>query len=243
MTLILESTDDLQEYCLRKLGKPVINIEISTDQLCDRLDDALQFYAQYHYNGTEEVFFKHNITAGDVSRGYLRIKDEIVAILDIVESYNMSTDLFDNVRFLLLQDSLLDFTYPNVTDYYIAKEHIETVSHVLTPVRSFTFNYPTHRLIPHAKLVEDKFVILRGYRIVDPEDCSDIYNERSLKKLAVQYVKQQWGSNLKKFSGVQTAGGIELNGQQIYDEATEEIEKIEEEFQDRFEAPIGMFVG
>jgi hypothetical protein len=57
------SRSDLQEYALRRLGKGVIDINVSTDQIDDRTDEALQFFQEYHFDGVEKVYLKHKITA------------------------------------------------------------------------------------------------------------------------------------------------------------------------------------
>ncbi len=58
----------LKEYCLRNLGKPVIDINVDDDQVEDRLDEALQYFAQYHTDGVERMYLKYKVTADDVTR-------------------------------------------------------------------------------------------------------------------------------------------------------------------------------
>jgi hypothetical protein len=87
------------------------------------------------------------------------------------------------------------------------------------------------------------YLIVNCFRILDPNTFTDVYNDMFLKRYATALMKRQWGNNLKKFGGVQLPGGVVLNGQQIYDEATAEILKIEDEMQDRFELPTNFFVG
>ena len=58
----------LKTYCLRALGFGVIDINVSDDQVDDRLDEALQYFAQYHYDGIERMYLKHLITSDDVTR-------------------------------------------------------------------------------------------------------------------------------------------------------------------------------
>jgi hypothetical protein len=72
---------------------------------------------------------------------------------------------------------------------------------------------------------------------------TDLWNDRYLKKLATAKIKQQWGTNMKKFEGIQMPGGVTLNGQKIYDEATEEIEKMEEEIYQMGSLPSEIFTG
>ena len=58
----------LKEHCLRSLGKPVIDINVDDDQVEDRIDDALQYFAQYHYDGVERLYLKHEITQAEIDR-------------------------------------------------------------------------------------------------------------------------------------------------------------------------------
>jgi hypothetical protein len=71
----------------------------------------------------------------------------------------------------------------------------------------------------------------------------DLWNDRYLKQLATAKIKQQWGNNLKKFEGIQMPGGVTLNGQKIYDEASEEIAKMEEEMYQMGSLPSEIFTG
>jgi hypothetical protein len=64
-----------------------------------------------------------------------------------------------------------------------------------------------------------------------------------LKKLATAYIKKQWGSNMKKFGGMQLPGGITMNGQQIYNEAVDEIKDLEDRIRDTWEEPPQFLVG
>ena len=86
-----------------------------------------------------------------------------------------------------------------------------------------------------------EFIIIECYRILDPDTFTDVYNDLYLKKYVTAQLKKQWGNNLKKFSGVQLPGGVTLNGQQIYDEAVQEIQQLEEEVESRYQLPVDFF--
>ena len=62
----IHSRQDLIEYAMRKLGAPVINIEVAPEQVEDRVDEALQFFQDFHYDGTERVYLKHKITGTEI---------------------------------------------------------------------------------------------------------------------------------------------------------------------------------
>jgi hypothetical protein len=87
------------------------------------------------------------------------------------------------------------------------------------------------------------YVIVEGWQTLDPTEFTDVYNDYFLKKYATQLIKQQWGTNLKKFEGVQLPGGVTLNGQIIYQEATDEIEKLKDEAQNTYQLPTDFFTG
>ena len=59
--MALASRQDLQDYSLRRLGHPVIEINVEDGQVSDRIDDALQFFQEYHFDGVERVFVSHQI--------------------------------------------------------------------------------------------------------------------------------------------------------------------------------------
>ena len=65
----------LKEYCLRKLGKPVIEINIDDDQMDDRIDEAFLYYQDYHFDGVEKTWLKHQVTADDKTNEYITVTD------------------------------------------------------------------------------------------------------------------------------------------------------------------------
>lgn len=73
----------LQEYCLRSLGSPVIEVNVDEDQIEDRTDDALQFYQEYHSDGVIREYIKHQITAADVTNNYITLADSVLSLIHI----------------------------------------------------------------------------------------------------------------------------------------------------------------
>jgi hypothetical protein len=72
---------------------------------------------------------------------------------------------------------------------------------------------------------------------------AEIYNDRMLKKYSTALIKKQWGSNLIKFDGMVLPGGVTLNGRQIYDDAIQDIERIEEKIALEYEMPPNFYMG
>jgi hypothetical protein len=56
------SRAELKEYCLKQLGKPVLEINVDDDQIDNLIDDAIQYYHERHYDGIDRVFLKHKLT-------------------------------------------------------------------------------------------------------------------------------------------------------------------------------------
>ena len=109
------------------------------------------------------------------------------------------------------------------------------------------FNRKQNRLFLETNW-DDKFevndiMIVEAYRILDPTTYTEVYDDMFLKKYTTALIKRQWGENLKKFEGVQLPGGVTLNGKTIYDEAVDEITKIEEEMNLKWELPPDGMVG
>ena len=65
---IPSSKSTFKSYCLRALGFGVIDINVSDDQADDRIDEALQYFSHYHYDGIEKMYLKYQVTADDIAR-------------------------------------------------------------------------------------------------------------------------------------------------------------------------------
>lgn len=89
----------------------------------------------------------------------------------------------------------------------------------------------------------NNFMILVGYQNTSPEDIDTIWNSSWLKRYAIALIKRQWAQNIKKFDGVQMAGGVTLNGQVMYDEASAELLALEEELELKWTMPLGIYIG
>ncbi len=112
--------------------------------------------------------------------------------------------------------------------------------------KEIRFSKVTNRLLIDAELDKQvkvgDFIIIEAYAALDPDFFTEIYNDRLFKKYVTALIKKQWGSNLSKFAGVQLPGGVQLNGPQIYAEAVQEVEIIEQQFYSQYELPIDFIV-
>ena len=244
----LQSVDNLRDYAYRKLGAPKIEIQVDDTQAYDRIDDALQLFVERHFDGAEEKFIIIEFTADDETNEYLTLDDEIIAVTRIYEPGRYSSEAMSDVRYRMLADEMFDLTKVNMQYFEITMEHLEMIQSYFRLDRTFTFNKATNRLYSHSgKIIEGNKILLRAYQAVIPDEASsyalDVFNDEWIKKYATAQIKQQWGANMKQFDGMPLPGGITINGQQVWDEAKEEIDKLEEEFSLNYELPANFIVG
>lgn len=312
------SRQTLIDYCLRKLGHPVIEINIDDDQIEDRIDEAFQFYRDFHFDAIENVYLSERITAtliqitgvnaasfsngekitggtsgatsyvyrnisanrfnvknttgtfvagelisgatsgtsatistvtvGNFDNKYLTMSDAVVSVSRVLpfSSRTRGIDLFD-VRYQILLNDLYSIQSTDLIYYTQVKTQLNLINDLLVGQKPIRFNRHQNRLYIDMNwnddLEIDDYVIVESARILDPDTFNDVYNDGFLKRYATALIKQQWGQNLKKFEGVQLPGGVTLNGQKIYDEATEEITSLREEVKDTYQLPIDFFTG
>lgn len=92
------SRQTLIDHCLRRLGEPVIEINVDPDQLEDRLDEALQYYQEFHSDATVKTYLKHEVTATDVSNEYITVSNDVIYVqrlFPVSTSFNNSVNFFD----------------------------------------------------------------------------------------------------------------------------------------------------
>ena len=241
--MALTSKALLKEYCLRRLGHPVIEINVDEEQCDDRVSDALQYFAEYHFDGVEKVFLKHTITQDDIDNEYIAMADPVISVIRVlpIPNFNAFQTGFFNEEFQLRIQDLNTFTGSSLINWQMSLQNWSMVDHLFTVTPTIHFNRKQNKVYLETNWA-DKFsvgdiLIVEAYRILDPTTYTEIYDDMFLKKYTAALIKRQWGENLKKFEGVQLPGGVTLNGKTIYDEAVEEINKIEEEMNMKWELP------
>lgn len=248
------SRAELKDYCLRKLGFPVIDINVDDDQLDDRIDDALTKFRDYHYDGTEEIYLAHQVTAGDISNTYVTLADSIVGVNRVLpinsdtisSSGSQGFNIFDINYQIRLNDfyNLLSSSY---TYYVISREHLSMLDMIVTGELPFTFNKKTHQLKVlmdwNGRIAVDDYLVFYCYRVVDPGTYSKVWSDTWVKSYTTALFKLQWGSNLTKYANYTLPGGLVVNGEKIYNDAIEEVERLAKDLRETYEAPPQMLVG
>jgi hypothetical protein len=125
--------------------------------------------------------------------------------------------------------------------------HLDLLDHILVGERPVRYNQHKNRLYIDMDWANDvkagDYLIIECYRKLDGSTYTDIFDDIFLKKYLTQLIKKQWGTNLSKFQGVAMLGGVQMNGEQIYSQAQEEINKLEEQIQLSYELPPQYMVG
>lgn len=314
------SREALKQYALRALGHPVVEINADDDQLEDRMDEALEYWRQYHPDGIEKLYMKFQITASEAnlttsvatsfmlgervtssSGGTAQVAREVnressgtklllrnvkgtfaggdtitgtssnaTALLDslVLGSYDKryvdvpdlvygitrvlpfsqassSKNIFD-LQYQLRLNDLYDLTSTSIIYYKTVMSHLALLDLELNGHPLYRFNRRNSKLFLDINWETDlalgDFVVVECYRALDPAVNTKVWDEAWLKHYVTALFKKQWAVNIKKFSGIQLPGGVTLDGDKLYDEATGEIKDLEDELLTKA-APLEFFLG
>ena len=261
--------ETLKQYCLRNLGKPVIDINVDDDQVEDRIDEALQYFAQYHVDGVERMYLKYLVTEADITRmttdasesvtensitttykradNFLVVPSSVISVINVFPlSDRANLNMFD-VRYQLRLNDLYDFSSTSIVHYQMTMQHLDFLDHILVGEKPMRFNQLSNRLYVDmdwgTDITAGEYLIFEVYRKVDPDTYTDLYDDLYLKRYTTALIKRQWGQNLSKFSGTAMLGGVTLNGPELFSTAIEEQQKLEEEIRLNYEEPPHMQQG
>ena len=266
------SRDQLKQYALRTLGKPVIEINVDDDQAEDRIDEALQYFAQYHYDGVERTYLKYKVTQADVDRikspsgdtassvtknsvttawteqnNFIVVPEAVLAVTRIFPLSNRGNQNLFDIRYQLRLNDLYDFSSTSIIHYDMVLRHLDFLDHILVGEKPIRFNQYNNKLFVDMDWKTDisvgEYLVIECFRKLDPTVMTDVYNDIYLKRYTTALIKRQWGANLSKFQGVAMLGGVQMNGEQIYTQAIEEIQRLEEQIQLSYELPPNYMVG
>ena len=317
--MAVTSRETLKEYALRALGAPVLEINVDEDQLEDRIDEALEVYREYHYDGIEQIYMKQLIRASEITLStsvagnfqlatkitgvtsgataevcrettrlstgtlllvkdvvgtftpgetitgagvtailssitlreydtkYIEVPDLVYGVTKILSigQASSSKNIFD-LQYQLRLNDLYDLTSTSIIYYKTVMGHLALLDFELNGQTSFRFNRRTNRIYLDINWQSDialgDYVIIQGYRALDPGQFTKVWNTSWLKHYVIALFKKQWATNIKKFSGIQLPGGVTLDGDKLYDEATSELKELEDQLMNK-SAPLDFFVG
>ena len=237
-----------KEYCLRKLGKPVIEINVDDDQVDDRIDEAIRYWYDYHFDGSEKIYYKHAITETDVANKYITLPENIIGAVSIFSmgDPSISSDDLFNIRYQIALNDIYTLTNVSLVPYYMVMEHLALMTELLVgkqPIRYSRHKDRLHVDMDWNTVAIGSFLLVEAYEVVDPETFTDAYNDRWLQNYATTLIKEQWGSNLTKFTGMTLPGGVQFNGEKIYNDAVDARTKMEQEMISSYSLPVLDMIG
>jgi len=316
------SREDLKQYCLRDLGAPVLEINVDDDQLEDRIDQVLDYWRLYHYEGIEQIYLKCQVNAsritlttnnaasfsleqlvtgstsgakatvtrensvvssgnmlivknvvgtfvagetitgggvtatlgsgtpcvlGEYDKKYVDIPDSVYGVQKVLSigQASSSKNIFD-LQYQLRLNDLYDLTSTSIIYFKTVMSHLALLDLELNGHTLYRFNRLQNRLYLDINWATDiqfgDYILVQAYRALDPAEFSKVWNENWIKRYTTAQFKRQWGTNLKKFTGLQLPGGVTLDGDKLYAEAMNEIQMLEDELQNK-SAPLEFFLG
>ena len=242
------SRAEFKEYCLRKLGKPVIEINVDDDQVDDRIDESLRYYWDYHFDGTDKIYYKHLVTDQDRANKYITLPENIigaVSVFSIGDPMIRSDDLF-NIRYQIALNDLYTLTSVSMVPYYMVMEHLSLISEMLVgkqPIRYARHKNKLYVDMDWNSIMPGEYLLVEAYEVIDPTVYTDVWADRWLQNYTTAKIKYQWGSNLTKFTGMSLPGGVQFNGTQILEDAKAELDKMEQEMISGYSLPVLDMVG
>lgn len=245
---IPNSRNEFKSYVLRKLGWPTINIELSDEAIEDRIDEALKFYWDYHFDGAAKTYYKHQVTSQDKTNRYITLPENILGVVQIFpigDPSVRSDDLF-NIRYQMALNDLYSLTSTSLIPYYMAMEHLMLISEMLVGRQPIRYNRHSDKLyvdMDWDKINVGEYLLVEAYEVIDPATFTQAWGDRWLQNYCAALIKVNWGSILTKHTNVVMPGGVTLNGAQIYADAKAELDKLETELFDKYQMPPEHFVG
>ena len=241
----------LIDYCKRRLGDPVIEINVDEDQLEDRVDEALQYYREYHSEATYRGYIQHQVTQTDIDNKYISISSNVQHVTKLFKLQQgiFSRNMFSVKYQMHMNDIANMHSYIGDLAYYEqVMQYMSLLDMRLNGTPQVDYVRKQNRLYIHGNFEDEdvkvgEYVVAEVYSIIDAGDHTAVWNDLWLKEYTTALIKLQWGSNLIKFEGMQIPGGVTLNGRQLYEDAMGELERLREKLRNDHELPVDFFIG
>ena len=245
------SRQGLIDYCLRRLGDPVIEINVDEDQIEDRVDEALQYFREFHSEATYRGYIQHLLTADDITNKYVSISSDVQQVTKLfkLEQGLFSRNMF-SVKYQMHMNDIANMgSYVGDLAYYEqVQQYLSLLDMRLNGTPQVEYVRKQNRLYIHGNfddgdIKEGEYIVAEVYSIIDGATHTAVWHDLWLKEYTTALIKHQWGANLIKFEGMQMPGGVTINGRQIYEDALQDIERLRERIRLEHELPADFFVG
>ena len=254
----INNRNDFRDYVLRRLGYPVIEINVDDDQIEDRIDDGLQLFREYAADGQLRVFQPVLITQAMVDAKSIDLNAALPAvanrILDVVKVFmigdSTSNVNFFDIKYQMRLNDLADLAtgVGDLAYYEHMQQYLSMIDLKLTGQPQIQFSRHSGTLNIAGDLRDGGDIKVGDYIMLEmfveeAESVGGVYNNLFMKNYVTAILKKQWGENISKFEGMTLPGGVTLNGRQLIDDAKEEIEREIEKLRNEYDNPPNFFVG
>ena len=244
------SRQNLIDYCLRNLGAPVLEINVDDDQVNDRIDEAFQFWNEYHMDATLKTYRKVQVDQTIINNKYVDLPESCLFVTRVFPLTNNSSNSSGmwSARYQMHLNDVYDLQYAGaLVNYVETRQFLESLDMILNGVPPIRFNRHMNRMFVDIdfsqQLYLNDWIIIESYETIDPTAFTKVYNDMFLKKYTTALIKRQWGQNMSKFEGMQLPGGVTINAAKMFDDAKAEIEKLEDEMELKYQKPVDFLIG
>ena len=228
---------EFRTHIKTRLGYPAINVELDSTQMNIYIEDAVKKFIETHYDGLDEGYIFLDTV---IDQTAYTLSSRIHSVLKV---FGASNNLLQDDP-LLINPYIFNGTMTvsgDVLDLEMFKQSMSMFEGILGNVRRFEYNSTTNILTIFETPVAVEKLMLHVQ--ISPEDIKLIYENLWVKKYATSLCKYAWGQNLSKYTGATLPGGVSLNYDRILDEAKEELVKLEEELNQKYQEPIDFYFG
>tara|TARA_S200000501_G_scaffold330229_1_gene331383 strand:- start:611 stop:1417 length:807 start_codon:yes stop_codon:yes gene_type:complete len=258
---------ELKDYALRRLGYPTIDINVATEQLDDLIEEAIDYYQEYHYNGSYQTFMRIEVTEAIRTaaksftqegstpwygqNNFVSTPPGTLGVNHVYTNIGASSivpgNIF-NIKYQIFLNDIYSMTHGQILHYFLTSQYLETLDFVTNSQanRRVKWNEHSNRLyldFDWQDLTAGDYIMVDMTMRQDPTVYTDMFNDNWLKDYVEALFQQQWGRNLSKYDGIQMLGGVTLNGRQILEDASTFKSDLEKDLRDRYETPPLDIVG
>jgi len=247
---VISTRQGLVQYCLRRLGEPVIEVNVDVGQIEDKVDDALQTYREFHSDATYRTYHQHALTADDITNQYITIPESVIYITKMFASRSVFGNVTGSSSMWSTDTSSFGGTFARgggggLSYLMQARSYAALIDMEIIGLPLVTFSRRQNKLYIWSDIVDKQMeagthVCCEVYKTI--EDVN-IWNDMFMKDYTTALIKEQWGQNMSKFDGMQLPGGVTINGRTILEEAKTEIRELRERMRLEQEVPPDFLIG
>ena len=187
---------DFKEYCLRRLGKGAITINVTEAQCQDRIDEALVYWKDYHHQAKHRTFLKHQITQQEIDTKSIILPNSVTSVVKVfAPDHGISAGIF-SLRYQLQLNDLYDLSSTTLSNYVIAQQYLSLIQNILTPESALTFQKYQHKIEFDSDIKEKfnvgSYLIIEAFVEIIELDYPDVWTDRALADMATSMIKRQW---------------------------------------------------